>query len=75
MVVRKYTEIHRSHLVKMLQKLYYLEDCNCGPEQGIEILPVTDPSLRVNELAPEQIHPQNTEIFQRFKGILPRTES
>ena len=46
--------------------MFYLEDGNCGPEQGIEILPVTDPSLRVHKLAPEQIHPQNTEIFRRF---------
>ena len=55
----------------MVNGKLYLEDCNCGPEQGIEILPVTDPSLRVYKLAPEQIHPQNTEIFQRFHGLLP----
>ena len=52
----------------------YLEDCNCGPEQGVEIFPVTDPSFGVYKLAAEQIHSQDTEMFQRFRGFLPRTD-
>ena len=51
----------------MQKKSHYLEDCNCCPEQGVEIFPVTDPSLRVHKLATEQIHPQDTEIFCRFQ--------
>ena len=69
MQIKRQTDRGTKLIIENVSKttfIFYLEDGNCGPEQGIEILPVTDPSLRVHKLAPEQIHPQNTETFRRF---------